>query len=164
MARDAAEINKNLISNDGLSYLGDLKETTSENDALFLHGSPKDPVNEYLFLVEKFEQNMALFKEKICFIGHTHQPLLYEYAGVGKSGFYQTGDIFNLEPDKRYIVNVGSVGQPRDNNPMACLVFFDSKHLTVSFKRLPYDTQKTKAKMDRLGLPAQLSMRLLMGV
>lgn len=164
MAQDSARINKALLSNEELDYLGSLNPTISENDALFLHGSPRDPVNEYLFLVEKFEQNMALFREKMCFIGHTHQPLIYEWAGPDKSGFYQTGDIYNLEPDKRYIINVGSVGQPRDNNPMACLVFFDSKHMTVSFKRLPYDVPKTKAKMDKLGLPPQMSMRLLMGV
>jgi predicted phosphodiesterase len=164
IASDAVGINKALLSSEDLDYLGSLKPLIGENDALFLHGSPRDPVNEYLFLVEKFEQNMSLFKEKICFIGHTHQPLLYEWAGPGKSGFDQTMDIFNLEPDKRYIVNVGSVGQPRDNNPMACLVFFDSIHKTVSFKRLPYDVQKTKAKMDKLGLPPQLSMRMLMGV
>jgi predicted phosphodiesterase len=165
MAQEAVRINKALLTSDDYSYLAQLKDKISENDALFLHGSPRDPINEYLFLVEKFEENMERFREKVCFIGHTHQPLLYEFAGnPDKSGFYQTGDIFNLDPDKRYIVNVGSVGQPRDNNPMACLYFYDSKHMTVSVKRLPYETQKTSAKMMKLKLPAQLAQRLIMGV
>jgi predicted phosphodiesterase len=163
-AKDSIEINRGLLAADDFAFLNSLKEQLSGEDALFLHGSPRDPLNEYLFLAEKFEENMPLFKQKICFVGHTHQPLLFEWASPGNSGFYQSGDIYNLEPDKRYIVNVGSVGQPRDNNPMACICFFDSKYMTASMKRVPYDVKKTREKMAKLKLSAQLSARLEMGV
>jgi diadenosine tetraphosphatase ApaH/serine/threonine PP2A family protein phosphatase len=163
-AKDAIEINRELMTPDGLAYLNSLKEQFFEEGTLFLHGSPRDPLHEYLFLAEKFEENMALFREKTCFVGHTHQPLLFEWASPCEYNFNQSGEIYNMEADKRYIINVGSVGQPRDNNPMACICFFDSKHMTVSMKRVPYDVQKTREKMAKFKLSAQLSARLAMGV
>ncbi|HRU38854.1 MAG TPA: metallophosphoesterase family protein [Candidatus Goldiibacteriota bacterium] len=163
-AKMALEINKGMLLKEDTDYLASLKSSYHGDSELFVHASPRDNVNEYLFLVEKFQENMRFFKERICFIGHTHQPLLYEWAEPGKSGFYQTGEIFNLDADKRYIINVGSVGQPRDNNPMACLYFYDSKHLTVSVKRLPYNVQASQDKMSKAGIPPQLVMRLAMGV
>jgi predicted phosphodiesterase len=163
-AKSAAEINKKLLSISGASYLRLLKDRIQDGDALFLHGSPRDPLNEYLFLPEKFEENMPLFSSKVCFVGHTHQPMLFEWAKPGKFSFDQSGEIYNLEPDCRYIINVGSVGQPRDNNPMACICFFDSKHNTVSMKRVVYDVPTTQDKMVKAGLPQQLIMRLIMGV
>lgn len=147
-AKIAAKINKSMLSKDELEYLDSLKTTLSENNSLFVHGSPRDPINEYLFLFEKFNQVMSFFKEKICFVGHTHQPIVFEIDSKNNANFYQDVDVIKIENNKRYIINVGSVGQPRDNNPKACVVFFDTKYLTVSFKRLPYDIKKTQKKND----------------
>ncbi len=163
-AKISVDINKKMLSKDELDYLSSLKTTISENNLLFVHGSPRDPINEYLFLAEKFIQVMSFFKEKICFVGHTHQSIIFEYDGKNNANFYQSGDVFELENDKRYIINVGSVGQPRDNNPNTCAVFFDTKYLTLSFKRLPYDINKTQKKMAELNMPEKLIKRLSFGV
>ncbi len=163
-AKEAIRINKNMLSKNELDYLNSLKTTISENNTFFVHGSPRDPINEYLFLSEKFNQMMPLFKEKVCFVGHTHQPIVFEYSSKGNCNFYQDVDIIELENDKRYIINVGSIGQPRDNNPQACIVFFDTKHLTVSFRRLPYDIEKTQEKMAELNFPEKLIQRLSFGI
>jgi len=64
-AKEAITINKNMLTKDELDYLNSLKTSVSENNLLFVHGSPRDPINEYLFLVEKFNQAMSFFKEKI---------------------------------------------------------------------------------------------------
>ena len=163
-AKEAITINKNMLTKDELDYLNSLKTSVSENNLLFVHGSPRDPINEYLFLVEKFNQAMSFFKEKICFVGHTHQPIIFELDSKGNANFYQSVEIFELENDKRYIINVGSVGQPRDNNPQVCVVFFDLKHLTISFKRLSYDIDKTQEKMAELNMPEKLIKRLSFGI
>jgi len=163
-AKASLEINKKLISKDGAAYLKSQKDRIQAEDAVFLHGSPRDPLNEYLFLAEKFEENIPLFKGKVCFVGHTHQPMLFEWEKQGEYGFDQSGDIYNLDPACRYIINAGSVGQPRDNNPMACVCFYDSKYNTVSMKRIPYDVAAAQDKMSKAGLPQQLIMRLAMGV
>lgn len=163
-AKASVKINKSMLSKDELEYLDSLKTTISENNSLFVHGSPRDPINEYLFLFEKFNEVMSFFKEKVCFVGHTHQPIVFELDSKGNANFYQNVDVIELENNKRYIINVGSVGQPRDNNPQVCVVFFDTKHLTVSFKRLPYDIEKTQEKMSELNMPEKLIQRLSFGI
>lgn len=164
-AKEAIKINKNMLSKNELDYLNSLKTSLSIDNTLFVHGSPRDPINEYLFLFEKFIQMMSFFKEKICFIGHTHHPIIFEYDINNNNGcFYQSIDIFELDNSKRYIINVGSVGQPRDNNPNSCVVFFDSKYMTISFKRLPYNIEKTQKKMAELNLPEKLIQRLSFGI
>lgn len=163
-AREAVKINKSMLSKIELDYINSLKTSLSENNALFVHGSPRDPINEYLFLYEKFKQVMTFFKEKVCFVGHTHQPIIFEIDDKGNANFYQNVNFIELKNNKRYIINVGSVGQSRDNNPQLCVVFFDTKHLTISFKRLPYDIEKTQEKMTKLNMPEKLIQRLSFGI
>ncbi|MCX7698655.1 MAG: metallophosphoesterase [Candidatus Goldbacteria bacterium] len=163
-AKDAIKLNKNMLSKEDFDYLSSLQIKISENNILFLHGSPRDPINEYLFLTEKFNQVMPLFTEKFCFVGHTHQPIIFEQDNKGNGNFYRAMEIMELDDDKRYIINVGSVGQPRDNNPQACIAFFDSKYLTLSFKRLSYDIEKTQEKMAKFNFPEKLIHRLSFGI
>jgi predicted phosphodiesterase len=163
-AKEAIKINKSMMSKDEMDYLNSLKTTISENNSLFVHGSPRDPINEYLFLLEKFNEVMSFFTEKICFVGHTHHPIVFESNGNDNNIFFQNVDVFELEDNKRYIINVGSVGQPRDNNPQSSVVFFDTKYSTVSFKRLPYDIEKTQEKMSKLNMPDKLIQRLSFGI
>ncbi|HDQ26896.1 MAG TPA: metallophosphatase family protein, partial [bacterium] len=165
-ALKALEINVSMLDDNDREFIRSFKTSISENNTLFVHGSPNDPVNEYLFLIEKYEENVQSMKENICINGHTHQPIVYEWNGK-ESGFYNVlrdPDIFNLEKTGKYIINAGSVGQPRDNKPAACVVFYDSKNLTVTFKRIPYDVSKTMEKMKSLGMPEKLYSRLAIGV
>ncbi len=166
-AQAAIKMNAENLSDADKSRLASLKMSIKEDKLVFLHGSPRDPLHEYLYLLEKMKENIKYFRGDICFVGHTHQPLIYEYVSDKKDNFFEVRkdvEVFNFEPGARYIVNAGSVGQPRDNNPAACVVFFDTKNLTLTFRRIPYDVEKTQEKMRQAGYPGKLAARLGFGI
>ena len=166
-AQAAVKINRDLLGPEEISYLKSLKESLNENNIMFVHGSPKDPLNEYVFMVSKFEESMKYTRTKVTFIGHTHHPIIFENTGHGKNRFYNVEKnlaVYNLEKEMKYMINVGSVGQPRDNNAKACIVFYDTKHLALTYRRVDYDMKPTQEKMNSLNLPKQLSARLALGV
>ncbi len=99
-------------------------------------------------------------KTTYCFIGHSHLSGVFE-EGRGLV-FFRPG-IFQLDKQNRYIINVGSVGQPRDRNPKASFVLFDSQKHTVDFRRVSYDIEATQKKVLAAGLPAFLAQRLAVG-
>ena len=166
-ALTAMDINLTLLTPEDFGYLKSLPESISENDMLFVHGSPRSKITEYLFLMDKFKENIRLFSESVCFVGHTHHPLVYQYSmGSGEDicmNIEEEMEVFTLTPGKKYIVNVGSVGQPRDNKSDLCSVFFDTKSKTLSFKRLPYDIKSAQKKMRALQMPENLITRLAIG-
>jgi predicted phosphodiesterase len=163
----ALEINRRLLSPDDVGYLSGLPESISENDTLFVHGSPRKKITEYLFLMEKFKNNISAFNESACFIGHTHHPLIYQFSLInGNDSFMnidEDAEMYTLTEGKKYIINAGSVGQPRDGKPSACIVFYDSKVRTVNFKRISYDVAGVQAKMKKLNMPPTLITRLSSG-
>lgn len=166
-ALQAIDLNLTLLRPDDFNYLKALPESISENDTLFVHGSPRAKITEYLFLMDKFKENIKLFNEAACFVGHTHHPLVYQYeSGSGKDTCMNIEDdmeLFILSQVKRYIVNVGSVGQPRDNKASLCCTFFDTKSKTLTYKRLPYDVKTAQEKMRALKMPESLITRLAIG-
>ncbi len=166
-AKASLAANLKMMTEEDKNYLLMLDEFISENDVRFVHGSPRDCLNEYLFLVEKFRENMSYFPEKVCFVGHTHHPLIYIYDMSKAHGLCMNLDedleIINLAQDKKYIINVGSVGQPRDYKPSACVVFYDTKSCTLTFKRISYNYKATQEKMIKLGMPRELIERLATG-
>ena len=97
-------------------------------------------------------------RKPVCFCGHTHQPCVWHYeqklfhAGVGT---------IKLNANERFLVNVGSVGLPRDNDPRACYVIYEPKLRQVRFRRVPYDVAKTQGKISKAGLPAELAAKLM---
>ncbi len=131
--------------------------------ARFVHGVPKKSVTIYIFqlseaiLKRKF-QEMA---EAVCFIGHTHDLGLIAYDGVGFEKSTLTEGVTPLDKKKKYIINIGSVGQPRDGDNRAKYVIWDSDAGTVELKCLAYDYQKTGEKIRAAGLPQQYANRLL---
>lgn len=166
-AMGALDINLSLLTPEDFAYLKSLPESISENDMLFVHGSPRARITEYLFLMDKFKENIRLFNESVCFVGHTHHPLVYQYeTGSGKDmcmNIEDDNEVFTLSPVKKYIVNVGAIGQPRDNKASLCSVFFDTKSKTLSFKRINYDVKTAQQKMRAVKLPESLVTRLAIG-
>ncbi len=163
----AIDINIALLTPGDLDFLKKLPESISENDILFVHGSPRAKITEYLFLMDKFKENIRLFNESVCFVGHTHHPLVYQYeTGSGKDtcmNIEDDSEVFTLSPVKKYIVNVGAIGQPRDNKASLCCVFYDTKSRTLSFKRIAYDVKTAQQKMRAAKLPEGLITRLAIG-
>jgi diadenosine tetraphosphatase ApaH/serine/threonine PP2A family protein phosphatase len=128
-------------------FLGELPRTYSDGDFLFVHGSPRDPTNEYVFPEDVYNQRKmdALFSrvEHYCLQGHTHIPGIFTIDRE----FLTPEDInyqYRLGPDP-VMINVGSVGQPRDNDPRACYVVLEDTLLT--YRRLVYDVESTARKI-----------------
>lgn len=96
----------------------------------------------------------------VCFFGHTHEPFLFSTGIAVKKQPY---DKLTLKNGTRYLVNAGSVGQPRDNDWRAAYVIFDPDTLEVELRRVPYDIEKTQRKILRAGLPPALAERLALG-
>jgi len=96
----------------------------------------------------------------VCFFGHTHVPLAFVRDSVVRGGTYSK---FRVEPGKKYFVNVGAVGQPRDGNPKAGYVVYDLDEQTIELRRLEYDIPKAQKKILEAGLPQRLADRLAVG-
>ncbi|MEO8494141.1 MAG: metallophosphoesterase family protein [Planctomycetota bacterium] len=145
-------------------FLGELPRTCDEGDFLFVHGSPREPTNEYVFPEDVYNQRKmdALFSrvEKYCFQGHTHIPGIFTLDRE-----FLTPEDINYKyrlGDEQVMVNVGSVGQPRDNDPRCCYVVIEDSVLT--YRRVEYDVDKTAKKIyDIPDLDNMLGDRLRAG-
>ena len=157
-------------------FVGELPRKRDEGNLLFVHGSPRDATNEYVFPEHAYESekmnNMMGRFEGICFQGHTHipgvfamveddeEPAHHEYAFFAP----EDRDHFFRLSNVKAMINVGSVGQPRDENPNACYVILDVEERTVEYRRIPYDVQTTRAKIHAIDeLDNMLGDRLVAG-
>lgn len=128
-------------------FLGELPRSRNEGQYLFVHGSPRDPTNEYVFPEDVYNQRKmdTLFGkiERYCFQGHTHIPGVF----TSELDFIQPSDCdYRYElTDAKTMINVGSVGQPRDNDPRSCYVILEDR--TVTFRRLDYPIDAVAKKI-----------------
>jgi diadenosine tetraphosphatase ApaH/serine/threonine PP2A family protein phosphatase len=128
-------------------FLWSLRPSFKEEGVLFVHGSPREPTHEYVFPEDCYNARKldSLFDkiESVCFSGHTHLPGVFPYL----DGFLRPEELaFEYElGELKTIVNVGSVGQPRDGDPRACYVLLDNRRVT--FRRVEYDIRRTLDKM-----------------
>lgn len=129
-------------------FLGELPRMKREEPYLFVHGSARNPLNEYVFPEDiynqrKMERIFGLV-DQFCFQGHTHIPGVFteEYSFLRPDEFDYR---IELPAGKKMLINVGSVGQPRDNDNRSCYVVLDGNQ--ISYRRVPYDFQKTAAKI-----------------
>lgn len=147
-------------------FLGELPRQHDEGQFLYVHGSPRDPTNEYVFPEHVYEKARmeSLMKrfDQYCFQGHTHIPGVFLSTG----SFLQPnerGNFFELEGEK-CMINVGSVGQPRDEDYRPCFAVQDTEAHTVQYHRIDYDAQKTCDKIHAIpDLDNMLGDRLLTG-
>lgn len=133
-------------------------------NVMLCHGSPYDE-DEYVFNLHHASQVLELFGAPIILFGHTHLPAVFSIDGEGGvEGFAVRHDAtVRLDPRRRYLINPGSVGQPRDRNPDAACVILDTDRRTVNFFRVEYDVAKTQESIRRVGLPDILAARLQFG-
>jgi predicted phosphodiesterase len=130
------------------------------------HGSPREPVWEYLLTAEQAMDNFSLFDTQVCLIGHSHAQLAFRKKQNSFCEGFRTsdGEVLKLEPDTRYFINPGSVGQPRDYDPRAAYALLDTETGTFSFRRIGYDIARTQQQMQRVSLPTALIRRLDFGI
>lgn len=128
--------------------------------ATMAHGSPDDPREfRYLFSFDDARLSFHAFETPLCFVGHTHVPSIFSEAS--ESVRYLPPGTYELERNERYILNPGSLGQPRDRDPRLACGIFDDRQWTFEIVRLEYDNQKAADKIRKAGLPAYLADRLL---
>ena len=167
-ARRACEWTSTVLTDDARSYLTALDAQGVFRDIYVAHGSPRDPVWEYITNIRTAQANFGYFGTSVCLVGHTHMPIVFRWrSGVsGVAAFVADvpepgSDIF-VGAD-RLIINPGSVGQPRDGVPLAAYAIYDPETKVFQFRRAAYDIGRTQARMREVGLPDRLSTRLQYG-
>jgi diadenosine tetraphosphatase ApaH/serine/threonine PP2A family protein phosphatase len=151
---------RGVIESAHLEYIKTLPLTFSENNLLFVHASPFEPsAYSYVLDEEAASVNFKAFTERICFIGHSHRPVIFENSDTGIK-ILTDG---KLNKSNRYIINVGSVGQPRDGNNKLSFGLFDTDEFIYSNIRVDYDRVSASIKIYKEGLPVLLAQRILVG-
>lgn len=151
------------LTEKAIEIMSDFELTHQVEDVLLVHASPRDPENwHYILDMEDAEENFDFFTHRICLVGHTHRPYI-----VSKKE-HEPGELVKeneeiIKDDRRYLINIGSVGQPRDGDPRCCYLIYDSETRKVSFKRVAYNVKNTQKVMAEVGLPEYLIDRLAVG-
>ncbi|MCX7778760.1 MAG: metallophosphoesterase family protein [Patescibacteria group bacterium] len=162
----AIKINTSEISQENKKFLENLPLTLKpEENIILTHGSIRDPIWEYLMEIYQAKENFCFFQEKICFVGHSHLPMIFEKRDnkIYQFRFPPDKTFLKFEKNSRYIINPGSVGQPRDQNPKASFIIFDNEFLTLEYHRVEYDYQRTQEAMKSKGFHSFLIERLAIG-
>ena len=162
-ARVAAEWTRDRLDDDHRGYLAALPLVREVGDATLVHASPAQPEEwDYLVSAEDGFAAFAHFRTRWCFVGHSHVPAAWS---LGSSGPEHHPGVVHLprERGRRYVVNVGSVGQPRDRDPRAAYALWDTEAGTVEIRRVAYDVTTARRKILDAGLPRFLADRLAAG-
>jgi len=154
---------KTSLSKKAIEIMSDFELTYQIDDILLVHASPRDPESwHYILDMEDAEENFAYFEQKICLVGHTHRPYIVSKEASGPGVLSKKTEEV-IKGDLRYLINIGSLGQPRDGDPRCCYLIYDSRKNTVRFKRVQYNVKTTQSNMARVGLPEYLIERLAVG-
>ena len=144
------------------AYLESLGASGEREGVGLFHASPRDPIWEYVLSSEVADASMAAASQELVLVGHSHVALYYR---VSDGTLLPAGDDTQLElSDDRWLLNPGSVGQPRDTDPRAAWLLLDLEGRRASFHRVEYDVAKTQQEIRDRGLPEALAARLEFGV
>jgi diadenosine tetraphosphatase ApaH/serine/threonine PP2A family protein phosphatase len=147
-------------------WLDTLPNRYMEGDETLVHGSPRHPIWEYLLRPAQAAANFEYFDTDVCFVGHTHTPAIFPEAAARRGEpLYRPphGETLTLT-NGRYIINPGSVGQPRDGDPRAAYAIYEPETRRIEFRRLVYDLAATQQQMRDANLPPSLIARLAHGL
>lgn len=162
-ARRAVEWTRRTLDEEAAAFLSALPYTRCREGILLAHASPGEPgAWHYVTTMEDAALCFDSFTEESCFVGHTHVPFIVSQRPDGSVEATESGGSV-LEEGCRYLVNVGSVGQPRDRDSRASYALVDTGEGTVEIRRVPYDISKTQELMRRHELPPFLIERLESG-
>jgi len=147
-------------------WLADLDERLILEGITLAHGSPRNPVWEYVMDAQTARQNLSEFDTKICLVGHTHIPCVFQQDGGGleRMGLYAMSPGIAFRIERRAILNPGSVGQPRDRDPRSSYVIYDSSSEEWTYHRVEYDIIKVQKRIRAVGLPERHASRLVSGI
>jgi len=152
------------IKNKSIEILADFEMRSTFLDYCLVHASPDEPESwTYILDIECAGDNFDKFPQSVCLVGHTHVPDCFILTDDGTIVQKESESIKRTEGNK-YIINIGSVGQPRDNDPRACYLIVDTDSDSMYYRRVEYDIGKTQEKMKKAKLPEFLIERLAIGV
>lgn len=152
------------LSPEDKKYLDGLPLTIERDDFTIVHGSPREPIWEYILSTSIARENFPLLPSKYCLVGHTHVPMVFREEDGSCSSNYLQPNIGLVLGKSRLIINPGGVGQPRDNDPRASYAIYDSETGVIRLYRIPYDIGATQDKMMQKNLPIHLVTRLQHGL
>ncbi len=162
-AQKAVYLTSSILESESYRYLSELEYEWSDGEVRGVHAAPCDPPAwTYVFSVTEAARQFSCFEETLCFIGHSHIPAAFS---IDRSGHVEQLDavVLEIRPERRYLINVGSVGQPRDGDSRAAFGIYDGDSGRYELMRIEYDISETQKKMTRLGLPDYLINRLRLG-
>jgi predicted phosphodiesterase len=162
-ARQALDWTSRTLTPENYDYLKGRPLTMEWEGILLVHASPYVPQEwRYIFKLPEAALNFSAFHQHVCFIGHSHLPGVFVLNPDGTISFERSTTI-TLEESARYIINVGSVGQPRDGDPRASFGVLDVENREYSLRRIVYDIRDAQSRIISMGLPRFLAERLAIG-
>ncbi len=164
-AQEAIRWTQTVLSRENADWLNTLGYEHREADFLLVHGAPKPDYFDYILDKDAARRAFGATDAALIFIGHTHIAELYALApdDTISHQHFQYGGSTSLDASRRYIINVGSVGQPRDLNPRASFCFYDDQARTVEIVRFEYPITAVQEKIECAHLPEVLARRLTLG-
>lgn len=149
------------LSDEDRAYLAGLELVQTVEDFTIVHATLDRP-DDWGYILDRHAAEASFVHQEptLCFFGHTHVPLVFQHSGSVKGGFYRR---IRIQQGAQYLINVGSVGQPRDGDPRAAFVIYDTDEQIVELQRVPYDIELTQRKIRENGLPERLALRLEVG-
>jgi diadenosine tetraphosphatase ApaH/serine/threonine PP2A family protein phosphatase len=164
-AADAARWTAAQLDQEAHDYLASLQPEALTDESALYHGSPRDPVWEYVLTDEAARASIELAPRPIVLVGHSHVALA---VGLGDGqlhgGLSPEGTEITFGEGERWLLNPGSVGQPRDGDPRAAWMLLDLERRQASFRRAEYDVGRTQREILEAGLPDVLAARLEAGI
>lgn len=152
-----------LLSAESFDFCCSLPENLTVGNALFVHAFPPASVLRYITMASDraLKTYFATADTDLCFVGHTHELLIFCSDGRSLKRESLNRETYRLDPEKKYIINAGSVGQPRDGTNTAKYLLWDTAAHRLEIIRLPYDHATTVKKIQERGFPEAFGRRLL---
>jgi diadenosine tetraphosphatase ApaH/serine/threonine PP2A family protein phosphatase len=163
LAREALFYNIKILSKESLEFLKGLPLIQEWGEILFVHGTPSDPDDfRYIYSSTQAARELRLVPSKIIFVGHTHIPFIFSYD-VEKDRISMHDTSVRFEEGRKYMINPGSVGQPRDGNPQASFGILDIEEGQYKNYRVEYNIDEVASEVVAAGLNPLLAERLYDG-
>lgn len=162
-AAEAIRVQSSLINHQSRDFLELLRLKLEIDQLTLVHGSPRNPIWEYILSPRTAKANFDDFSTQGCLIGHTHVPSIFVLKEDGSVQTLLPDNGDRWKPEGRFILNPGSVGQPRNFDARSSFVIWDDEEGTFLFKRINYDIESVAERIIQLGIPKRQASRLLSG-
>lgn len=164
-ARKSIELTQSSIKAHHIMWFSNIQEKILTKDFFIVHGSPRSPLKEYLLSEIQYLDNLKETDSKVVFLGHTHIPMYFYIDNNNKAvgDFIKPFARIKINPQSKFFINPGSVGQPRDGSHLASFGIFDDEKMIFELIRLNYNVKEVQRLMEKMGMPRFLIERLDMG-